>query len=272
MSERLMVDVKALEFAYQSPAESASPNGLFRLGPLTFHLRAREFVSIIGPNGSGKSTLLGLLGGLLRPAHGRVSFAGREVSLFEPRERARRVAYVRQESLLIFPIRVEQFVLLGRFAFADRLGFESAGDREMARWAMEVASLEGLAARRMDEISGGERQRAVLARALVQEPELLLLDEPTANLDLNFQVEMLRLIRRLAEEHDFAVAAVMHELNLAAEFSDYLLLLQAGRLFRFGEPAEVLTRASLEEAYGLPVSVDRNPYSGRPRVTLAATR
>ena len=189
-----------------------------------------------------------------------------------PRERARRIAYVRQESPLVFPIRVEQFVLLGRFPFTDRLGFESPRDREMAAWALEVTSLSRLASRRMDEISGGERQRAVLARALAQEPELLLMDEPTANLDLNFQVELLRLIRRLAEEQGFGVVAVMHELNLASEFSDHLLLLRDGRLFRYGEPAGVLTRAALEEAYGVPVSVDRNPYSGRPRVTLAATR
>lgn len=293
---RLLLDVKALEFAYGAPSRyrRADPalrdwmsharasgvvgaadgafNGLFHLGPISFNLCAGEFLSIIGPNGSGKSTLLGLLGGLLSPARGQVRFGGREVSLLEPRERARRVAYVRQESPLVFPISVEDFVLLGRFPFADRLGFHSARDRETACWAMEVTSLDRLAARRLDEISGGERQRVVLARALAQEPELLLLDEPTANLDLNFQVEMLRLICRLAEEHGFVVIAVMHELNLASEFSEHVLLLKGGRLFRYGEPSEVLTRAALEEVYDVLVSVDRNPYSGRPRVTLAAGR
>lgn len=288
-----MLEVEGLEFSYrpegnsasgwqgwsrrlaavaEGPVPAASRNGLFHLGPVSFELRGREFLSIIGPNGSGKTTLLSLVGGLLRPARGRVTFEGHDLSALTPRERARRIAYVRQEAPLIFPIRVEQFILLGRFPFTDRLGFESVRDREMAAWAMDATTLRHLASRRMDEISGGERQRAVLARALAQEPELLLMDEPTANLDINFQVELLRLIRRLAEKQGFAVAAVMHELNLAAEFSDHVLLLKDGRLFRFGEPAEVLTREALEETYGLPVSVDRNPYSGRPRVTLAATR
>ncbi len=262
------LEVKAVEFAYQR----ATTNGHFRLGPVSFQLASREFLAIIGPNGSGKSTLLSLIGGLLRPGGGRVSFAGTDLTVLTPRERAQRVACVRQDAPLVFPIRVDQFVLLGRFPFATRLGFETARDREMAAWAMEATSLTRFAARRMDEISGGERQRAVLARALAQEPELLLLDEPTASLDLNFQVEILQLIRRLAGENGFAAVAVMHELNLASEFADYVLLMKGGRPCRFGEPEEVLTRDGLEQAYGIPVQVDRNPYSGRPRVTLLAGR
>jgi iron complex transport system ATP-binding protein len=215
---------------------------------------------------------LNLLGGLAAPSSGQVSFAGSELSSLLPRERARRVAFVRQETPLAFPIRVAQFVMLGRFAFASPLGFEAAKDREMVQWALAATSLERLANRRLDEISGGERQRAVLARALAQEPELLLLDEPTANLDLNFQIELLRLVRGMADDHGITAVAVMHELNLASEFSDYMLLLKHGRALRFGEPTCVLTRELLEEAYGVPVAIDRNPYSGRPRVSLLAGR
>ncbi len=277
-SRTLLLDVNSLEFAYpaQDPRgplvqSAASNNGRFTLGPLTFDLYAREFLAIIGPNGSGKSTLLRLLAGLLRPTRGGVSFAGREIWLEPARERARRIAVVRQEAPLVFPSTVEQFVLLGRYPYTARFGFETTGDFRMARTAMEATHTCSLSGRRMDEISGGERQRVVLARALAQEPELLLLDEPTANLDLNFQFELLRLIRRLSAQHDFGVAAVMHEVNLASEFADYILLLRNGKLFRFGTPAEVLTASALEEVYGVRVRVDRNPWSGRPQVTVAAS-
>lgn len=272
-SRTLLLDVNSLEFAYpaQDPRVALPSNGRFSLGPLTFDLYAREFMAIIGPNGSGKSTLLRLLAGLLRPTRGGVSFAGREVSLEAPRERARRVAVVRQEAPLIFPITAQQFVLLGRYPYTARFGFETGQDLRMTRAAMEATHTCSLANRRMDEISGGERQRVVLARALAQEPELLLLDEPTANLDLSFQFELLRLIRRLSAEHDFGVVAVMHEVNLASEFADYILLLRNGKLFRFGTPQEALTARALEEVYGVPVRIDRNPWSGRPHVTVAAT-
>jgi len=268
----ITLDARGLEFQYRQKG-SGSVNGHgFHLGPVSFQLSAHEFLAIIGPNGSGKSTLLSLLGGLMLPAVGRVQFNGADLGFLPPRDRARRVAYVRQETNLVFPIRVEQFVMLGRFPYTGQLGFDSTRDREMTQWALEATSLQKLSSRRMDEISGGERQRAILARALTQEPELLLLDEPTASLDVNFQIEMLRLVRRMAEDHGFTVVAVMHELNLASEFADSLLLMKNGRCCRFGPPEHVLQHDLVEEAYGVPVHVDRNPYSGRPRVTVAASR
>jgi iron complex transport system ATP-binding protein len=266
---RALLDVRALEFAYS--ADHGASGGRFGLGPLTFDLYQKEFLAIIGPNGSGKSTLLRLLAGLLKPARGCVNFAGREVSEMPARERARQVAVVRQDAALVFPMTVEQFLLLGRYAYVEPFAFESEKDRQVARTVMELTQTCSLAGRRMDEISGGERQRVVLARALAQQPQLLLLDEPTANLDLSFQLGLLRLIRRLASEQAMGVAAVMHEVNLASEFADYILLLRGGRLFRFGTPEEVLTAKVLEEVYGVPVRVDWNPASGRPHVTVMAT-
>jgi iron complex transport system ATP-binding protein len=273
---QITLEASSLEFKYKqarlSGADRYDRQMAFELGPLSLELASKEFLAIIGPNGSGKSTLLNLLGGLVTPSSGRVIFGGAELSSLLPRERARRVAFVRQDTPLAFPIKVAQFVMLGRFAFASPLGFESAKDREMVNWALEATSLNRLANRRLDEISGGERQRAVLARALVQEPELMLLDEPTASLDLNYQVDLLRLVRTMVEDHGITAVAVMHELNLAAEFADYLLLLKNGRALQSGLPAEVLTRDLLEDAYGVQVSIDRNPYSGRPRVSLMAGR
>ena len=275
LDRRLLLDIHSLEFAYRAPRRQCgldgSQDGRFRLGPFSFDIYAGDFLAIIGPNGSGKSTLLRLMAGLLRPTRGDVSFAGSDISLLAPRERARRIAVVRQEASLVFPSTVEQFVLLGRYPYAGRFGFEREEDARMARLAMEATHIWSLAHRHMDEISGGERQRAVLARALAQEPELLLLDEPTANLDLSFQVELLRLIRRQADRYDFGVVAVMHEVNLASEFADYMMLLRAGRLSCSGTPEEVLTQRTLEEVYGVPMRIDRNPFSGRPHVTVIAS-
>jgi iron complex transport system ATP-binding protein len=273
---QITLEARSLEYAYPERHAGrnhrASQGGAFQLGPISLELAAREFLAIIGPNGSGKSTLLNLLGGLVTPASGRVYFGGSELCSLIPRERAKRVAYVRQDTPLAFPIRVSQFVALGRFAFFGKLGFEGAKDHKMVAWALEATSLDRLANRRMDEISGGERQRAILARALAQEPELLLLDEPTASLDLSFQLELLRLVRGMVEDHDITAVAVMHELNLASEFADFLLLLKNGRVVCLGNPNDVLTRERLSDAYGVPVAVDRNPYSGRPRVSLLAGR
>ncbi len=259
---KALADVRAVEFAY-------GHNGDFRLGPVTFEVRPREFLAVLGPNGSGKTTLLRLLAGMAVPQHGSVMFAGSEVSRLRPRERARRVAVVRQETPLVFPITVEQFVLQGRYAFAGGYGFESARDRDVAAAVMDATQTRALAARRICEISGGERQRAILARALAQEPELLLLDEPTAHLDISFQWELLRLVRRLAAEHDFGVVAVMHEINLASAFADSILLLSAGRIFRHGTPEDVLTADALEQVYGMPVRVFPDPQTGRPQVAVA---
>lgn len=272
---QITLEVQSLEFTYKEARPGANRFDKpvsFQLGPLSLDLASREFLAIIGPNGSGKSTLLNLLGGLTTPSSGRVTFGGSELASLIPRERARRVAFVRQDTPFAFPIKVAQFVMLGRFAFASALGFESAKDRDMVHWALKAASLDRLANRRLDEISGGERQRAVLARALVQEPELLLLDEPTASLDLNYQVELLRLVRSMVEDHGITAVAVMHELNLASEFADYLLLLKNGRVLQSGLPSDVLQRDVLEDAYGVDVAIDRNPYSGRPRVSLMAGR
>lgn len=273
---KLVLNVNGAEFAYFGGVSNGDLDGAesatFRLGPLTFEIYQGEFLAVVGPNGSGKSTLLRLLAGLGKPERGSVCFAGQEVAALDPRRRARRIAVVRQQTPPVFPCTVEQFVLLGRYPFRDRFGFETEQDQRTARAAMEATETCSLANRRTNEISGGEMQRVVLARALAQEPELLLLDEPTANLDLVFQVELLRMIRRLMAEQRLGVVAVMHEVNLASQFADYMLLLRKGRLFRFGSPEEVLTAAALEEVYGMPMRVDWCPETGRPQVTVLAAR
>jgi iron complex transport system ATP-binding protein len=257
--------VEQASYAYSATDRSAPK---FTLGPVSFAAQQRELVAILGPNASGKSTLLKLLGGLLRPLSGRVEVDGQEVSELEPRARAQQVALVSQESELLFSLRVWEYVLQGRYPYGKRLRFESDEDCLMAGNALAQVGADALRDRWMDQLSGGEKQRVILARALAQRPGLLLLDEPTQHLDIGGKVELLRRLRRLADENRYTVVVVTHELNLAAEFSDRIALMHKGKCLRMGAPAEVYQREVLEEVFETPLEVEIRS-SGRPRVILS---
>jgi ABC-type cobalamin/Fe3+-siderophores transport system ATPase subunit len=242
----------------------------FNLAPTSFEARAGELLAIIGPNGSGKSTLLEMASGYLKPLQGRVELDGLDLHHLPPRERARRVGMARQDTPLAFSFTVREFVRQGRHPHLGPRLFESPEDDRWVEWALSQTRLEPLATRRVTEISGGEFQRAVLARTLAQRPRLVLLDEPTANLDIGYQIEMLRLLRSLAASEGFATVIVTHELNLAAELADRLLLLDGGRCLCQGAPEQVLESDLLSRVFRTPVVVDRNPSSGRPRVSWVA--
>lgn len=259
-AKQVALETRQLSFSY----------GEFRLQPVNFSVGRGELLTIIGPNASGKSTLLRLLAGLLPPEGGAVLLDGRPVGTLLRRERARRIAVVQQESPLLFPIRVLPYVLQGRHVHLPLLGFESPEDVRIAREALIATRTTHLGERLMQELSGGEKQRVILARALAQQPELLLLDEPTLHLDIGFQVELLRLVRRLAREQQYAVALVSHELNLAAEFSDTALLLYQGAVLRYGAPADVFDRELLEQVFETELDVFLHPETGRPRVVVRA--
>ncbi|MGA7856086.1 MAG: ABC transporter ATP-binding protein [Candidatus Acidiferrales bacterium] len=257
--------VEQASYAYSATDRSAPK---FTLGPVSFGAQQRELVAILGPNASGKSTLLKLLAGLLKPLSGRVEVDGQEVSELEPRERAQQVALVSQESELLFSLRVWEYVLQGRYPYGKRLRFESDEDCLMAGNALSQVGADSLRDRWMDQLSGGEKQRVILARALAQRPGLLLLDEPTQHLDIGGKVELLRRLRRLADENRYTVVVVTHELNLAAEFSDRIALMHKGKCLRMGAPAEVYQREVLEEVFETPLEVEIRS-SGRPRVILS---
>lgn len=246
------------------------PESGFRLEPTSFEVGAGEVVALVGPNASGKSTVLKLASSVLLPDAGSVLIDGDPVAHLSLRERARRIAVVQQESPLLFPIRVLSFVLQGRNAYLHRLQLETEADLEVARAVMVVTRTEHLATRLMQELSGGEKQRVILARALAQQPRLLLLDEPTLHLDIAYQVDLLRLVRTLARQKGYAVLVVTHELNLAAEFADRALLIHQGRLIRTGTPAEVFERELLEQVFQTELDVFPHPESGRPRVVVRA--
>ena len=229
--------------------------------------RSGELTAIIGPNGSGKSTLLELASGHLKPLQGRVLLEGDDLHALVPSRRGRLVGLARQDTPLLFAFTVREFVRQGRHPHLGRRLFENSDDELWVEWALEKTSLSPLAERRVNQISGGEFQRAVLARTLAQRPRLLLLDEPTANLDIGYQIEMLALLRRLAAREPLIVVIVTHELNLAAEMADSILLLEGGRTALQGPPETALDAGLLSRAFRTPVAVDRNPSSGRPRVT-----
>jgi iron complex transport system ATP-binding protein len=257
-----MLEVEGVAFSYVH----------FELGTTSFAAQAGQLVAIIGPNGSGKSTLLEVISGHLRPRSGRVLLDGAELARLTPLERAQRVGLARQETILLFTFTVREFVRQGRHPHLGSHLFETAEDEHWVDWALEKTCTSNLASRGILEISSGEFQRAVLARTLAQRPRLVLLDEPTANLDIGYQIETFRLLRDVAASEGCIAVVVTHELNLAAELADYVLLLEAGHCLRQGSADQVFDTELLSRVFRTPVAVDQNPASGRPRVTWTASR
>ena len=229
-----------------------------------------EILGIIGPNGSGKTSLLKLMAGLLHAERGVVSLRGRDVSTLESPEIARQVAVVPQESQILFPFTVRELVLMGRYVHQRGWGWESAEDLRVAATALQTMHLSDVAHRIFRELSGGERQRVIIARALAQQAPILLLDEPTAFLDIKHQLEIYATLRTLNQSRGVTVVLVSHDLNLASQYCHQLLLLHEGRAFRVGTPEEVLTQEHLSAVYGCEVLIDRHPIAGTPRITLPA--
>ena len=226
-----------------------------------------ELIAIIGPNGAGKSTLLRVLNQSVEATRGEVLLDGRPLRSYARRAVARRIAVVAQEAELRFPVTVMEFVLGGRYAWSSAWGWESEHDVEIARRILRETELEDFATRLMNELSGGERQRAVVARALATEAKIFLLDEPTANLDLAHQATMLRLVRARCDDHESAAIVVTHDVNLAAEFADQVMLLKGGREIAYGAPRSVFTPELLRRVFDLEVLVDAHPVTGAPRIT-----
>lgn len=260
--------VDAVTFGF-GRKETAVQNPVLKNVSLT--IASGEVLGILGPNGSGKSTLLKILMRILVPQRGKVELFGQPHDGFSQSEISRCVAFVPQETQQAFPFTISEMVLMGRYPHHNRtwgLGWESSQDCAVAMQAMNDLGVSHLGTRLITNVSGGERQRAVIARALAQEPEVVLLDEPTAFLDLHHQLEIARIIRRLNRERGLTVVLVSHDLNLASQYCDRLLLLREGEIVAMGTPQEVIAKESLERVYGCSVLVDPHPQSGRPRVTL----
>lgn len=234
---------------------------------ISFDLEEGQIVVLLGPNGAGKTTLIKALNGTLLATSGQVTLDEKLLGSYSRREIARRIAVVAQENETKFPVTVLEFILSGRFARGTAFGWESADDVAVAERALGECDLANFGLRLMNELSGGERQRVVLARAIATEAKILLLDEPTANLDLAHQAMMFRLVQERCRESNCSAIVITHDLNLAAEFADKLLLLRLGTIFAAGTAAEVLTESNIREVFDVNALLDKNPASGNVRVT-----
>lgn len=250
------LQAQGIEFGY---------NGHNVLERLSLLARPGEVLGLIGPNGVGKTTLLRVLARLLRPAEGKVLLDERDIWVMPPGELARRLALTPQDNLS-WPLTVEQAVSLGRAPHRGWFLPLGRQDREAIEGALRRTGLLNLRERLLTHLSGGEQRRVVLARALCQEPRILLLDEPTAYLDLKYQIEILELLRRLAHDDGLTVVVTMHDLNQAGLYADQLALLMDGQLLASGAPQDVLTEGNISRAYGVPVIVSRHPVYHTPLV------
>jgi iron complex transport system ATP-binding protein len=228
-----------------------------------------QVVALVGPNGAGKSTLIRVLSGVVAAREGEARLNGVDLLRLPPADRARRLAVVPQMVHLPEAFTVGEIVLMGRTPHLPLWAGESARDCEIAWQAMRRTAVDGLADRRVDELSGGEQQRVVIARALAQEPQVLLLDEPTAHLDLKHQVAVLELVRSLAHEQGLAVLLTLHDLNQAGQYADRVALMHQGSLVADGLARDVFTAERLSEVYGVAVAIGTHPTNGTPIVMSA---
>ncbi len=252
----LVVDVKNMDFRYDSEP---------MLKNINFDIPCGSFVSILGPNGSGKTTLLKNLCGILNPEKGTISLKNKNLKGYKHKELAKTVAVVHQSNNIGFSFSVFDTVLMGRFPYIKKLQGETTEDIKIAEESMKNTGIYHLREKDIREISGGERQRVMIARALTQEPEVLILDEPISNLDIKFQISILKLCKKLNKEKGITIVTTLHDINLAGQYSDYTLLLNKGNLVAQGEPRSVLTVDNIKNVYQVQVEIldmgkDRFPY------------
>lgn len=240
----------------------------FSLRQVSLTVEKGEMVALLGPNGSGKTTLIKLAAGVLNPERGEVLLGEARLRKLSRKEIARRVAVVPQYFNIPFAFTVAEVVMLGRTPFINPLSGEGERDHGIARHAMELTGIEQFSKRTFNELSGGERQKSILAMALAQEPKLILLDEPTAHLDINHQVEILELVKGLNREQGVTVLGAMHDLNLAALYFDRLVLLKEGAIFAQGPPAAVLTEKTIYDVFGARVHIQQHPSAEVPHIVI----
>ncbi len=254
-----MIDIKHLSFSY---------GDLNILKKLDLYIENGDFVGIIGPNGSGKTTLLKNISRALDSDEGLIYIDGKELNEFSAKKLAQKMATVPQNTTTNFSFRVYDLIMMGRNPYQSHWGLASAKDKEIVKEAMELTDTLPLAEKKIDQLSGGERQRVIIARALAQEPEILLLDEPTSSLDINYQGEIYDILSYLNKEMDLTIVTVSHDLNLTAQYCDKLVLFSQGEIYALGNVQDVLTKENISNVYNTEVIIKYNPLSDSPYVTL----
>jgi iron complex transport system ATP-binding protein len=243
--------------------------GSWGIRGIDLDIRRGEILGILGPNGSGKTTLLKIMDGILSPDEGEACIQNKDLRTLSRAEVAKQIAMVSQENHFRFDFSVLEVVLMGRFPHLRRLQFEGERDMDVAMRALEATHILELAERSIHTLSGGEKQRVLIARALAQEPQAILLDEPTAFLDIKYKREIFQLISALSRDRGMAVVVVSHDLDLTAQYCQRLVLLKEGEIYQVGEPSAVITSSNIRKVYDCPVVVDSNPATGTPRISFA---
>jgi len=251
----ISLEVRDLDFSY---------NKTKILNNISFNIKPGTFMSIIGPNGSGKSTLLKNISSILNPERGEIILGGKSISKMSSKEIAQNIAVVPQSTNIEFNFSALDIVLMGRNPYKKRFQSEDLEDYRIVKETMELTDTWNLRNRIINELSGGERQRVIIARALAQEPKIILLDEPTSYLDIQHQIDILDLLKRLNREEGLTVITVLHDINLAARYSDYMLLLKNGKIIRDGTAEEVITLDNLKKTYEIDMVITKNPYTNTP--------
>jgi len=237
---------------------------------VSFEIKKGDFLGIIGPNGSGKSTLLRLLSCVLIPRKGKILLERNDITRMSLKEFCRKVAFVPQDTLINFSFTVWEITLMGRIPHLKRLQLETQRDFLIAEESLSQTDALYLKNKEINELSAGERQRVIIAKALAQEPTLLFLDEPTSHLDIGHQIQILNLLKRLNLKNNLTIVMVLHDLNLASEYCNRIILLNEGKIFKEGAPEEVLTYQNIENVYKTIVLVNKNPISSKPYVILVS--
>ncbi|NLL71254.1 MAG: heme ABC transporter ATP-binding protein [Epulopiscium sp.] len=236
------------------------------LDGVNLSIQKGKFYSIIGPNGSGKTTLLKNIGSILSPVKNTIFLEEQDITSLSRRKIAQKIASVPQNTEVDFSFTAFDIVLMGRTPYLGRFQGESKEDQKIAEEAMKMTHTWHFRSKKINELSGGERQRVIMARAIAQKTSLLLLDEPISHLDLQHQIEVMKMVKKLNQQQEVTVIAVLHDLNLAAEYSDIIILLHEGSILAMDHPKNVLTKERIKEAYGLEVYIMKNPMTQRPHI------
>jgi len=235
---------------------------------ISFSLKEGEFISVLGRNGSGKSTLIKALQGLLKEVKGKVKVFDEEIFTLNPRQIAKKIAYVPQTFSFSFEFSVEEIVQMGRYIHQSRLGGISDSDANTIKEIMEITEIAHFKEKKIAHLSGGERQRVFIARALAQDTPLFFLDEPSSHLDINFQIEIYRILKRLQKEKGKTILCTEHNINLAVPYSQKIMFLKEGKILAQGSPKELITKRNIREVFQADVDIRTNLHSGLPEISL----